>query len=129
MNASLVSGLENPTGIVVSGSDLFVANFGGGSSGEGLIGEYTTSGATVDASLVSGLTDPEGIAISGSDLFVANLLGAGFGTIGDYTTSGETINASLVSGLSDPEVLPYPDRTCLSRAKTQLANIPPPVQR
>ena len=35
------------------------------------IGEYTTSGATVNASLISGLNNPQGIAVSGSDLFVA----------------------------------------------------------
>ena len=67
MNASLVSGLNGPTGIAVSGSDLFVANYS-----TGTIGEYTTSGATVNASLVSGLNDPYGIAVSGSNLFVTN---------------------------------------------------------
>ena len=68
VNASLVSGLNDPNGLAVSGSNLFVAN-----SGNGTIGEYTTSGATVNASLVSGLNDPSGIAVSGSDLFVTNL--------------------------------------------------------
>lgn len=38
----------------------------------GTIGEYTTSGATVNASLISGLGSPNGLAISVSDLFVAN---------------------------------------------------------
>ena len=44
--------------MAVSGSDLFVAN-----SYNGTIGEYTTSGATVNASLVSGLNAPVGIAL------------------------------------------------------------------
>ena len=39
---------------------------------DGTIGEYTTSGATVNASLVSGLNYPYGIAVSGSNLFVTN---------------------------------------------------------
>ena len=56
VNASLISGVR-PTGIAVSGSDLFVVNF------SGTIGEYTTSGATVNASLISGLSFPEGIAV------------------------------------------------------------------
>ena len=67
MNASLVSGLSVPAGIAVSGSNLFVAN-----TGNGTIGEYTTSGGVVNASLVSGLNDPVGIAVSGSNLFVVN---------------------------------------------------------
>ncbi|MGD0389876.1 MAG: PEP-CTERM sorting domain-containing protein, partial [Tepidisphaeraceae bacterium] len=71
------------------------------------IGEYTTSGATVNAALVSGLDYPFGIAVSedGSDLFVTNFHG---NTIGEYTTSGATVNAALVSGLD------YPDGIALS---------------
>jgi hypothetical protein len=42
---------------------LFVTN-----AASGTIGEYTTSGATVNASLISGLSDPVGIAVDGSNL-------------------------------------------------------------
>ena len=59
---------------------MYVANVYGGT-----IGEYTTTGATVNAALVSGLSNPMGIAVSGSNLFVTNY---GSGTIGEYTTSG-----------------------------------------
>jgi hypothetical protein len=79
-------------GIVVSGNNVFVASYGNGT-----IGEYTTSGATVNASLISGLNHPNGIAIIGNDLFEVNY---GVGTVGEYTTSGATINPSLISGLS-----------------------------
>ena len=96
MNASLVSGLNSPVGIAVSGSNLFVTNVDNGT-----IGEYTTSGAVVNASLVSGLSSPYGIAVSGSNLFVVNQRRQ-HGTIGEYTTSGAVVNASLVSGLSSP---------------------------
>ena len=47
--------------------NLFVAN-----SSSGTVGEYTTSGATVNAPLVSGLSYPWGIAESGSNLFFTN---------------------------------------------------------
>ncbi len=94
VNAFLVSGLSDPYGIAVSGSDLFVTN-----QNTGTVGEYTTSGAVVNASLVSGLSDPFGIAVSGSDLFVTNYYN---NTIGEYTTSGAVVNASLVSGLHSP---------------------------
>ncbi|MGD1278493.1 MAG: PEP-CTERM sorting domain-containing protein [Tepidisphaeraceae bacterium] len=102
--ASLVSGLVEPYGIAVSGSDLFVTSYAG------TIAEYNaTSGATVNPSLVSGLSSPAGIAVSGSDLFVVNSGGGttGAGSIGEYTlgaTPGTiaSSNPSLVSGLTGP---------------------------
>src|SRR5947199_290229 len=70
MNASLVSGLNYPYGIAVSGANLFVTN-----SVSGTIGKYNaTTGAPVNASLVSGLNNPIGIAVSGANLFVTNSL-------------------------------------------------------
>lgn len=108
VNASLISGLHQPQGIAVSGSNLFVANYGG------TIGEYTTSGGIVNASLVSGLSEPEGLVLSGPDLFVANF---GNGTIGEYTTSGVVVNASLISGLNGPVgivVTPAPEPSTLA---------------
>ena len=74
-------------GIAISGEDLFVASQGGNS-----IGEYTTSGATINTSLITGLNQTYGIAISGTNLFVAVS-----GAVGLYSTSGLTINASLIS--------------------------------
>lgn len=76
----LVSGLNHPSDIALSGSDLFVTL-----QSTGVVGEYTTSGATVNASFLSGLSGPTGIAVSGSNLFITN---PGAGTIGEYTTSG-----------------------------------------
>src|SRR6478672_7305137 len=70
---------------------IFVANIS-----IGTIGEYTTSGATVNPALISGLSFPVGIAVSGSDLFVLN---TAIGTIGKYTTSGATVNPDLISGV------------------------------
>jgi hypothetical protein len=81
--------------MAVSGSDLFVVDNLGNA-----IGEYTTSGATVNAALISGLNFPIGIALSGSDLFVTN---ASSGTVGEYTTSGATVNSALLSGLDSPQ--------------------------
>lgn len=83
--------LNYPINIAVSGSDLFVVNFGSGT-----ISEYTTSGSLVNASLISGLQDPQGIAISGSDLFITNQNGP----IAEYTTSGATVNPSLITGIN-----------------------------
>ena len=47
---------------------FFVTNFGNGTGpGTGTVGEYTTSGATVNAALISGLGSPIGIVI-GADV-------------------------------------------------------------
>jgi hypothetical protein len=59
VNAHLITGLNQPYGIAVSGSNLFVLN-----EGDGTIGEYTTSGEVVNAHLVSGLSSPYGIAVT-----------------------------------------------------------------
>jgi len=95
VNASLITGLTGPSGIAVSGSNLFVANFGNAT-----IGEYTTSGTTVNASLITGLVEPSGIAVSGSNLFISYLVGTG--GISEYTTSGTTVNVPLITGLGEP---------------------------
>ncbi len=69
--------------------------------GDGWVGEYTTSGATINAFLLGGFDYPEGIAVSGSHLFVADGGNAYTpGVIGEYTTSGATMNASLIPGLA-----------------------------
>ena len=97
VNASLLTGLAGPSGIAISGSNLFETNFVGSSSGNS-IGEYTTSGAVVNASLVKNLSEPNAIVVSGSDLFVENY---NAGTVGEYTTSGATVNSSLITGLGN----------------------------
>ena len=95
INASVITGLSNPEGMALDGSDLFVANFGNGT-----VGEYTTSGATINANLISGLHNPHGIALEGSDLFVVN---SGNDTVGEYTTSGATVTPELINkGLDEP---------------------------
>src|SRR5215470_6164134 len=98
VNPALISGLNTPLGIAVSGSNLFVANLNGGT-----IGAYTTSGDTVNPALIS-LNAPADIAISGSNLFVSGNgdVSPPNGTIGVYTTSGDTVNPALISGLSVP---------------------------
>ena len=97
---TLVSGLNAPDGIAVSGANLWVVN-----NGSGTIGEYNAAtGATVNArsSPGLGLGAPGAIAVSGANLWVAN----SGGTIGEYSaTTGATVNASLVSGLSGPTAI------------------------
>lgn len=90
INASLITGLNDPLSVAASGGFLYVTTL------DGKIGKYTISGATVNASLVTGLNQPSDIEVSGNRIFVADF---GHGSIGEYTTSGATINASLISGV------------------------------
>ena len=80
-------------------------------SGSGTVGEYTTSGATVNDTLITGLSNPMGVTVTDTNLFVANY---GSGTVGEYTTAGATVNASLITGLSNPtSVTPEPGTLAL----------------
>ena len=85
INTALVSGLDSPWGLALSGNKLFVVNE------SGTVGEYTTSGAVINASLISGLAVPPfGIAVSGGKLFVTD---GATGTIGMYdAATGAAIN-------------------------------------
>jgi hypothetical protein len=77
VNADLISsGLYEPDGIAVSGSDLFVTN------NNGTIGEYTTSGATVNAALVTGLDLPQGIAVDNPVPEPLTMVAVGMGIAG-----------------------------------------------
>jgi hypothetical protein len=66
------------------------------------IGEYDTSGNTINASLVvnSSLMSVEGLAVVGSDVFIADDSGA----VAEYTTSGAAANGSAIidASLNDP---------------------------
>jgi len=67
VSTSWVSGLSNPFGLAVSGSNLFVTNWNyhSGSFGPGTIGEYDiTTGNAVNTALVTGLGEPWGIAVT-----------------------------------------------------------------
>ncbi|HME68325.1 MAG TPA: PEP-CTERM sorting domain-containing protein [Myxococcota bacterium] len=81
-----------------TGDNLFVTNFTSGT-----IGEYTTSGATVNVSLVTGLSAPAFLAVSGSNLFVANE-GAPAPWVSEYTTSGGLVSAPLITFSPNPPV-------------------------
>jgi len=95
VNAALVSGLNDPFGIAVSGGHLFVTNQGGGTN-NGTIGEYdATSGATINAALVSGLNFPRFIDVEAMAVPLAN---AG----PNQTVQAGTLVTLDGSGSSDP---------------------------
>ena len=68
----------------------------------GTVGEYTTSGATVNASLINPNGTPAGLAVAGGDLYVAEY---NTGAIGKYITAGVPINTSLITGANGPGIM------------------------
>jgi hypothetical protein len=90
--------LNDPLGIAVSGRNLFVATV------DGTIGDYNTTGTTVDPSLIEGLNLTGAIAVSGSNLFVGTTSAreGPVDAIAEYTTSGALLNTSLITGLDTP---------------------------
>jgi hypothetical protein len=58
VNAKLIDNLESPQNLVLSGTDLYVLEIG-----PNRIGQYTTSGQTVNAALVTGLSNPRNLAV------------------------------------------------------------------
>jgi PEP-CTERM motif len=66
------------------------------------IGEYTTSGLTINASLVSApaVNTPFAMAASGGDLFAVEYPN----TIGEYTTTGQTVNSALITGVTPDDI-------------------------
>ena len=93
INYNLITGLNDPGFLAVSGGDLFILM---GNN----VSEYTTSGTLVNANLITGLTSPYGIAASGGNLFITSDQGGG--NISEYDTSGTQLNGNLVPGVIDP---------------------------
>ena len=58
MNEKLIDNLDGPQNLVLSGSNLYVLEIG-----SNRIGQYTTSGQTVNAALVTGLTAAQNLTV------------------------------------------------------------------
>jgi hypothetical protein len=103
VNASFVTGLHQPHGLVVAGGKIFVTNFAGatpGASGSTVSECDATTGAIIDPEFISGLSQPTAITESGGNLYIANLASQGW--ISEYSTSGASVQDPLISGLSFP---------------------------
>jgi hypothetical protein len=98
IKANFITGLNDPTWLLLSGDSLLVAN-----TGAGTVVGYPTAGAVPNVIPVEPpFNNPTGLALSGNTLFVASG-GAVNGKVGEYNvTTGAAINASLITGLNDP---------------------------
>src|SRR5437660_4064560 len=81
-------------------AQIFVTDLNGDDFNTGTVGEYTTSGVTVNPALITGLSFPEGIAVSRGNLLVGN-----FDSIGEYTSSGAAVNPALIGARSGPRAM------------------------
>lgn len=98
INDTFITGLDNPYAISISGSKIYVANFGNGTNGS--IGEYTSDGTPINTALITGLTQLYDVADYGGKLFTVDYID---GLVGEYDdTSGASINPSFITGLSGP---------------------------
>ena len=90
----LVSALDSPWAVAVSGADLYVAN-----DNTGVVGKYTTSGGIQNASFITGAGGPTGLAVNGTHLYVSDSIS---NTIKDYSTSGTLLNGSFITSVNGP---------------------------
>lgn len=95
---TLLASLLLACAVTTTHAQLYITS--GGSNG--FIGEYSTTGETINASLAS-MGAPVGIALSGNDLFVVKESSTpGSAAIREYTTAGNAVNTSLFVGLYNP---------------------------
>ena len=93
IKADFITGLSTPNALLLSGSDLLVANEAGS------VGKYNAStGAAINQSFITGTNfEPIGLALSGTDLFVANISND---TVGKYNAStGAVIKVPFITKL------------------------------
>ncbi len=116
MNAALISGLDTPTDVAVSGTNLFVfrasgAVPAGAMSPTGIIGEYTITGAVVNASLMPGISGLWCIAAAGGNLYLAGTEWHYYESTGPKIStgwfsvtsiSGTSVDADQFLGLTEP---------------------------
>jgi hypothetical protein len=108
-NTSFITGLTDPGGFSVSGTNLVVVNEVSDANNHGLypIGEYSTlTGQPVNSSLVTGANSPTGTVVSGTNLLVVDL---DDGTVDEYPTSGGTTSTTFITGLDFPEGIAVPE--------------------
>jgi hypothetical protein len=94
IKADFIAGLSTPNALLLSASDLLVANEAGS------VGKYNAStGAAINQSFITGTNfQPIGLALSGTDLFVANIYNE---TVGKYNvTTGAAIKVPFISKLA-----------------------------
>ena len=99
INANLITGLDRPAGIALTGGTLYVLN-----SGNATVGLHNpATGVSTTAFILVGSSNPVALAVSGGYIYIAN---QGNGTVGKYNaTTGVDVNPAFISGLSSPSAL------------------------
>ena len=98
VSSSLTPGVVHPISMAIGGNgNLYVLDFSNGK-----IGEYTTSGATVNASLAAtSLFDGVALTVDSSsgNIFVANYSS---NSVSEFSSTGTLLNTALINGLNHP---------------------------
>ncbi len=119
-NGTAVSGFTAPTdtispdGVLVSGSNLFVAD-----NQNNRVGVYSTAGGTAAASSLLNVPNPVGLALSGNILYVASKPSDNTtdGTVTAYSVAGSNgavtfgTGNTIISGLNNPQGLAFSSAT------------------
>jgi hypothetical protein len=101
-NSSFISDTNDPEGLAISGTNLYVTNFSDAS-----VGEYSAiSGTGTAAFATADMNEPLGIGVSGSNLYVGNFGINSGDDVNKYNAStGAVIINQYITGLSGPAEL------------------------
>jgi hypothetical protein len=96
INANFITGLLGPSGLVLWGNILFVANGAGNT-----VGKYdATTGGVINASFITAV-QPVALAASFNSLFVTHNISESAYAVGVYdATTGAAINANFITGIN-----------------------------
>ena len=120
INANLITGLEDVTGLALSSNTLFVTYLPGPNF-IGTVGKYdATTGGAINPTFITGLSNPVAPVVNGNNLLIANAVDPG--TVSEYdATTGAVINANFIAGLDTPTGLAL-SRNNLFVSSTKLIN-------
>ncbi|MGP6190537.1 MAG: NHL repeat-containing protein [Vulcanimicrobiaceae bacterium] len=97
---TITSGLKNPDGLAVSGSNIYVSDYTNGT-----LTTYNTSNGHPNTSLttaIAGLNQPDGVAVDGTtgDIFVSSYGPGPLGNVTVYNSTGSLLNT--ITDVSGP---------------------------
>jgi hypothetical protein len=99
VNASFITGFGRSTGILVSGTSIYVCD-----SQNDRVGRYNLDGSVVNTSFITGLDEPVGLAEGGGVLFVANWEG---NNVKRYVLATGAPSGTITAGINGPLGLVY----------------------
>ncbi len=97
VDQSVISGADQPEGVVANDQFIYWSN-----SGNGTIGRANLDGSDPEQSFITGADGPDLMAIDGRFIYWANLAG---NTIGRANLDGSNVEESFITGANEPEAV------------------------